>query len=95
MTDQTVLNAYRAMKNAMIKNSAWHIGKHEDGTPAFNIDKLNDELEGAMIGGWLGLKAVRECALYQWSAAVELLIREERNKRQNVDRFDITNRIDR
>ena len=90
----TILNAAKAIKNAMIKNSAWHIGKHQDGTPALNIDSLYEELENARIGGWLGLKAVQACTLGEWSAAVEFVIREEKNKQENVDRFDFTNRID-
>jgi hypothetical protein len=95
MENQTIINAAKAIKNAMVKNSAWHIGKHEDGTPALDIDSLYSELADARIGGWLGLKAVDACTLGEWSAAMELVIREERNKQENVDRFDFTNRIDR
>lgn len=95
MTTQIIINAAKAIKNSMIKNPAWHIGKHQDGSPALDIDSLYGELEDAKIGGWLGLKAVQQCTLSDWSAAVELVIREERNKQENVDRFDITNKIDR
>jgi hypothetical protein len=84
-----------AIKNAMIKNSAWHIGKHKDGSPALDIDSLYQELADARIGGWLGLKAVEACTLSDWSAAMEIVISQERHKQQDVDRFDITNRIDR
>ena len=92
---QIIINASKAIKNAMIKNPAWHIGKHEDGTPALDIDSLYLELADGRIGGWLGLKAVQACTLSEWSGAVELVIREERNKRENVDRFDFTNKYDR
>jgi hypothetical protein len=93
--DQTIIKAAIAIKNAMIKNPAWHIGRHSDGSPALDIDALQAELEDGRIGGWLGLKAVDACGLAQWSGAMELVIREERNKQQELDRFDITNRIDR
>jgi hypothetical protein len=92
---QIIINASKAIKNAMIKNPAWHIGKHQDGTPALDIDSLYQELVDGRICGWLGLKAVQACNLGEWSGAIELVIREERNKQENVDRFDITNRIDR
>jgi hypothetical protein len=95
MKNQIVNNAAKAIKNAMIKNSAWHIGRHEDGTPALDIDALYNELADGRIGGWLGLKAVQSCTLSDWSCAMELVIRQERNKQENVDRFDLTNRIDR
>jgi hypothetical protein len=95
MQDQIIIKAAVAIKNAMIRNSAWHIGSHSDGTPALNTDKLYQELEDGLIGGWLGLKAVNECALWQWSAAMQMVIDQERQKQQEVDRFDITNRIDR
>ena len=39
--------------------------------------------------------SVDECALWQWSAAMQMVIDQERQKQQEVDRFDITNRIDR
>jgi hypothetical protein len=93
--NQTIINAAKAIKNAMVKNSAWHIGKHEDGTPALDIDALYQELADARIGGWLGLKAVQACTLSEWSGAVELVISQERNKQENVDRFDYTNKYDR
>jgi hypothetical protein len=93
--NQTIINAAKAIKNAMVKNSAWHIGKHEDGTPALDIDALYQELADARIGGWLGLKAVQVCTLSEWSGAVELVISQERNKQENVDRFDYTNKYDR
>jgi hypothetical protein len=93
--NQTIINAAKAIKNAMVKNSAWHIGKHEDGTPALDIDALYQELADARIGGWLGLKAVQACTLSEWSGAVELIISQERNKQENVDRFDYTNKYDR
>jgi hypothetical protein len=92
---EIIINASKAIKNAMIKNSAWHIGKHIDGTPALDIDSLYQELADGRIGGWLGLKAVQACTLGEWSGAVELVIREERNKQENVDRFDVTNKYDR
>lgn len=93
--NQTIINAAKAIKNAMVKNSAWHIGKHEDGTPALDIDALYQELADARIGGWLGLKAVQACTLSEWSGAVELVISQERNKQENADRFDLTNKYDR
>ena len=92
--NQIIINAAKAIKQAMIKNPAWHIGKHEDGTPALDIDALYEELENGRIGGWLGLKAVDACNLGEWSGAVELVIREERNKQENADRFDFTNKYD-
>jgi hypothetical protein len=93
--NQVIINAAKAIKHAMVKNPAWHIGKHEDGTPALDIDALYEELENGRIGGWLGLKAVDACNLGEWSGAVELVIREERNKQENADRFDFTNKYDR
>ena len=86
MQDQIIIKAAVAIKNAILRNSHWHIGRHSDGTPAFDTDKLYKEL---------GLKAVNECALWQWSAAMQMVIDQERQKQQEVDRFDITNRIDR
>jgi hypothetical protein len=56
---------------------------------------LYQELADARIGGWLGLKAVQACTLSEWSGAVELIISQERNKQENVDRFDYTNKYDR
>lgn len=94
MQDQIIIKAAVAIKNAILRNSAWHIGRHSDGSPAFDTEKLYEELENGRIGGWLGLKAVDECALWQWSAAMEMVINQERQKQQEVDRFDITNRID-
>ena len=79
MENQIVINAAKAIKNAMIKNTAWHIGKHKDGTPALDIDSLYKELVDARIGGWLGLKAVQACTLSNWSAAMELVISQEKN----------------
>ena len=93
--DKIIVAAAKAIKSAMHKNKHWHIGTHSDGTPALDIDSLYNELVDGRIGGWFGLKAVQSCSLSQWSAAVELVIREERNKQEQVDRFDITNRIDR
>ena len=55
---------------------------------------MYEELENGRIGGWLGLKAVDACNLGEWSGAVELVIREERNKQENADRFDFTNKYD-
>ena len=81
MQNQIVINAVKAIKNAMIKNSAWHIGKHKDGTPALDVDSLYNELADARIGGWLGLKAVQDCTLSDWSGAMELVISQEKNKR--------------
>jgi hypothetical protein len=81
MQNQIVINAAKAIKNAMIKNSAWHIGKHKDGTPALDVDSLYNELADARIGGWLGLKAVQDCTLSDWSGAMELVISQEKNKR--------------
>lgn len=84
-----------AIKNAVLRNPAWHIGKHSDGTPALDIVSLRNELEAGMVEGWLGLKAVQACTLSDWSAAMQLVIDRESAKQQEVDRFDITNRIDR
>jgi hypothetical protein len=92
---QVINNAAKAIKKAMLKNTAWHIGIHSDGTPALNIDSLYNELADGRIGGWLGLKAVQACTLGEWSGAVELVIREERNKQEDVDRFDFTNKSER
>ena len=93
--NQVIINAAKAIKNAMVKKSAWHIGKHDDGTPALDIDALYSELADGRMSGWVGLKAVDACTLGEWSGAVELVIREERNKQENVDRFDFTNKYDR
>jgi hypothetical protein len=92
--NQIIINAAKAIKNAMVKNSAWHIGKHTDGTPALDIDALYSELADGRMIGWVGLKAVDACTLGEWSGAVEMVIREERNKQENVDRFDVTNKYD-
>jgi hypothetical protein len=92
----TTINAAAvAIKRAMYANKHWHIGTHADGTPALDIDAAQEELENGRIGGWLGLKAVNACTLGEWSAAMEQVIREERNKQQEVDRFDYTNKYDR
>ena len=49
----------------------------------------------ACIYGFVSLKAVQACTLSDWSAAMQLVIDRESAKQQEVDRFDITNRIDR
>jgi hypothetical protein len=66
--DDVVLNASRAILQAAKRN------------PNITVDGLQNELENAMIGGWLGLAAVRQCALYQWSEAMDLAIRTLRAK---------------
>lgn len=93
--EQKIIRCATAIKNAMIKNPAWHIGRHSDGSPALDIDALQVELEDGRIAGWLGLEAVDQCNLSEWSGAMEFVIHQERNKQQEVDRFDITNKIDR
>jgi hypothetical protein len=91
----TINAAAVAIKRAMYANKHWHIGTHADGKPALDIDSLYNELVDGRMGGWLGLKAVQACSLGEWSAAMEQVIREERNKQQEVDRFDYTNKHDR
>ena len=66
--DDVVLNASRAILAAAKRN------------PNITADGLQMELEGAMINGWLGLKAVQACTLSQWSEAMELAIRTMRAK---------------
>lgn len=88
MYDQTAIKAAVAIKKAMYKNPAWHIGRHDDGTPALDTDAMQQELEDGLICGWLGIKEVEECNLSQWSAAMDWLITQERNKQCDVDRFD-------
>jgi hypothetical protein len=95
MENQKVIKAAMAIKKAMLKNAHWHIGQHEDGSPALNTDALFEELEQGMIGGWLGLPEVDKCNLSEWSGAIELVINQERNKQESVDRFDLTNKYDR
>ena len=92
--NQVIVKAAVAIKHAMYNNKHWHIGTHTDGTPALDIDSLYNELADGRIGGWLGLRAVNECNLGEWSAAMEIVIRDERNKQQDADRFDYTNKYD-
>ncbi len=80
MNDQIIINAANAIVRAMQNNPAWHIGKHSDGSTAFDTDKLQDELESGLMPGWCGIKEVRDCALWQWSAAMQLIINQERSK---------------
>jgi hypothetical protein len=95
MYDQKALKAAIAIRNAMYKNPAWHVGRHSDGTPALDIDMMNRELEGGLIDGWLGIKEVEACTLSQWSCAMDWLISQERNAHCDSDRFDYTNKYDR
>jgi hypothetical protein len=91
----TVNQAALAIKRAMYANKHWHIGTHDDGTPALDIDRLYGELADGLMAGWEGLKAVDACNFGEWSAAMEQVITQERNKQQQVDRFDYTNKYDR
>lgn len=91
----TISRAAVAIKRAMYRNPAWHIGKHNDGTPALDINAMQQELEDGLIVGWLGLPEVEACTLSQWSAAMELLIAQEHALQHEADRFDYTNRYDR
>lgn len=69
MTEQQIIeNATRAILQAAKRN------------PNITADGLQMELEGAMVEGWLGLKAVQECNLSQWSAAMESAIRTMRGQ---------------
>ena len=91
----TVNKASVAIKRAMYANKHWHIGTHSDGTPALDIDKLHGELVDGLIEGWGGIKAVDACTFSEWSGAMQQVIDQERNKQQEVDRFDYTNKYDR
>lgn len=87
-----IINAAKAIQNAMVKNTAWHIGKHADGAPALDIDAMYEELENARINGWLGLKAVDACNLSEWSGAMELVITQERQKQDHGCSFYLLNK---
>lgn len=79
MYDKTAEKAAIAIRNAMYKNPAWHVGRHNDGTPALDISAMERELEDGLIEGWLGIKEVEACTLSQWSCAMDWLIAQERD----------------